>query len=653
VLPTAYRLGGTFVLTYVMSKLYLSIVGLVSFAFLGYLLLSSRGESKDISVSLAEQIRKEYINNISAFENSLKTLHLSIVTLGTSPAHLEQTRDKLAQARLAYKRIEMFAEHYSPGTAKAINGAARDEVEEYDPNQIIIRAQGLQVIESMLYPEYEPADSALLRFQSKDLVGNSIKLRKLAEVTPLTDEHIFRAVSEEMIRVSTLGITGFDALLAGTSLKESSVALGSVRDVLRTYSSSGAKEKFAYAITKLEEAARALTHSDFLSFDRLSFFREHIHPASTAIAELEPEFVKTPTMGIRAVSGSVFSKSSFMAEYYKPSGTPATNKKIIELGKLLFFDPILSANNERACASCHKPELAFTDGKAKSVAFDFEGNVGRNSPTILNAALQRSYFYDSRVLFLEDQVVAVMNSHKEFNTSPGEIVGKLQQSNEYTTLFNEAFDKQGSVTESNLKSAVASFIRSLVSFDSPFDKYIRGETNTIDDKVKRGFNLFTGKAKCASCHFVPLYNGTVPPVYDKSEFEILGVLERPDTIKGTLDNDAGRSGIDDITLNRFGMKTPTIRNIALTAPYMHNGAYNTLEDVLHFYNHGGGAGLGHDVPNQTLPADKLNLTKDEMNDIIAFMHSLTDSTFITMKPPARLPTFSKRELAMRPVGGAY
>ncbi len=636
-----------------MSKLYLSIVGLVSFAFLSYLLLSSRGESKDITVSLGEQVRKEYINNISAFESSLKTLHSSVVTLANTPGHLEQTREDFANARIAYKRIEMFTEHYSPGTAKSINGAARDEVEENDPNQIVMRAQGLQVIESILYPEYDQSDSALLRFQSKDLIGNSIKLGKLAEVTPFIDEHIFSALSEEMIRISTLGITGFDALVAGTSLKESSVALGSVRDVLRTYSSTSSNEKFADVLTKLDKAALALNHPDFLSFDRLTFLREHLHPISIAIAGLEPEFVNTATMGVKAVSGSVFGKSSFMAEYYKSSGTPTTNKKITELGKLLFFDPILSANNERACASCHRPELAFTDGKAKSVALDFEGNVGRNSPTILNAALQRSYFYDSRVVFLEDQVVAVMNSHKEFNTSTQQIIEKLKGSDEYLYLFDDAFAKQESLTETNLKSAIAAFVRSLVSMDSPFDRYIRKETSTLDDAVKRGFNLFTGKGKCASCHFVPLFNGTVPPIYDKSEFEILGVLERPDTIRGKLDTDLGKSAIDGITLNKFGFKTPTLRNIALTSPYMHNGAYKTLQEVMDFYNHGGGAGVGHDVPNQTLPADNLNLSKQEMADIIAFMHTLTDSTHIRMKHPNSLPRFNKRELASRPIGGSY
>ena len=625
-----------------MSKLYLSIVGLVSFAFLSYLLLSSRGESKDIPVSSAEEIRKEYVQNISAFESSLKTLLTSVVSLGSSHADLEQTRKDFINARLAYKQIEMLTEHFAPATAKSINGPARDEVEENDPNQTIIRAQGLQVIESMLYPQYDPSDSALLRFQTKDLLGNCKKLERLAEATQFTNEHIFSALSEEMIRVSTLGITGFDASLSGTALDECAEALRSVKAILNHYGKP---------LTGLDEAIAALSEKNFESFDRLSYIRTYLHPLSTRIATIASHYI--PESSPRAVRRSVYAVNAFDADYYKPSGSPNSNAKMIELGKLLFFDPVLSANNERACASCHQPEHAFTDGKSKSMALDFQGNVGRNSPTILNAALQRSYFFDTRVIFLEDQVVAVMNSHKEFNCSPKEIVNKLKQSVEYASLFSAAFGGEEDINESKIKTALASFVRSLVSFDSPFDKYIRSETNTIDDKVTRGFNLFTGKAKCASCHFAPLYNGTVPPVYDKSEFEILGVLEAPDTLKGTLDKDLGRGAIDGITLNKLGFKTPTLRNISLTAPYMHNGAYKTLEEVLDFYNHGGGAGIGHDVPNQTLPPDKLNLTKDEMNDIITFMHSLTDSTFITMKAPTRLPKFSRRELATRPIGGSY
>lgn len=135
-----------------------------------------------------------------------------------------------------------------------------------------------------------------------------------------------------------------------------------------------------------------------------------------------------------------------------------------------------------------------------------------------------------------------------------------------------------------------------------------------------GFNLFTGKAKCATCHFIPLTNGTVPPSFMKSESEVLGV---PDATK-KLDADLGKFELTKAAIHRNSFKTPTVRNIELTAPYMHNGVFKTLEEVVNFYNEGGGNGLGFNLQNQTLPEDKLKLTALEKKQLIAFMKTLTD-----------------------------
>ena len=140
---------------------------------------------------------------------------------------------------------------------------------------------------------------------------------------------------------------------------------------------------------------------------------------------------------------------------------------------------------------------------------------------------------------------------------------------------------------------------------------------------KKGFNLFSGKAKCATCHFIPLFNGLVPPEFVETETEVLGVPETTDKTKPRLDPDLGKYNTSKSVIHKHSFKTPTVRNIELTAPYMHNGVFNSLEEVLDFYNDGGGQGLKIAPENQTLPPDKLNLTKKEMQDIIAFMKSLT------------------------------
>ncbi len=153
---------------------------------------------------------------------------------------------------------------------------------------------------------------------------------------------------------------------------------------------------------------------------------------------------------------------------------------------------------------------------------------------------------------------------------------------------------------------------------------MQGDKSKLTRKEKQGFNLFMGKAKCATCHFTPVFNGTTPPLFNKSEAEVLGVPASRDTVKPVIDPDEGRYSLYHYPQYKHAFKTPTVRNITKTAPYMHNGVYRTLDEVLEFYNKGGGTGLGMKIDNQTLSGDRLNLTKGEMKAIIAFLGALED-----------------------------
>ncbi|MBC8048211.1 MAG: cytochrome C peroxidase, partial [Fimbriimonadaceae bacterium] len=323
--------------------------------------------------------------------------------------------------------------------------------------------------------------------------------------------------------------------------------------------------------------------------------------------------------------------------------------------KILFFDPVLSVNNKRACASCHQPAKAFTDGLTKSTALDFKGTIRRNAPTLINAALQGSYFYDVRAEFPETQIDHVVFHADEFNTTYEAIIEKLKQSPEYISLFKEAFpDQPGNALNGfTITKSIADYVRSLIAMDSEFDKYMRNEKTTLDENIKDGYNLFMGKAQCGTCHFAPTFYGTVPPDFTESETEVLGVPSTKDTLHTTIDNDKGRYDIQNVPVYEFAFKTQTVRNIQLTAPYMHNGVYTTLEEIMDFYNRGGAAGLNIELEFQTLPPDKLNLSKIEIADIISFMQSLTDTTGTT-SIPAMLPSFPNNpELTKRKIGGEY
>jgi cytochrome c peroxidase len=232
----------------------------------------------------------------------------------------------------------------------------------------------------------------------------------------------------------------------------------------------------------------------------------------------------------------------------------------------------------------------------------------------------------------------------EFNTTYFDIFDKLKQSPEYLRLFAEAFPGHSSqpISVFTFSKALSAYVSSLAGWNSPFDRYARGESEALSEPARRGFNLFMGKAACGTCHFAPVFNGTVPPEYSDSESEVLGVPAGPAKRGATVDPDPGRWAngrmVERVEFYRYSFKTPSVRNAALTAPYMHNGVYETLEEVMDFYNIGGGEGLGLGLEYQTLPPDPLGLSKREIRDIIAFMESLSDTAGLTAKP-ARLPAF--------------
>jgi cytochrome c peroxidase len=236
-------------------------------------------------------------------------------------------------------------------------------------------------------------------------------------------------------------------------------------------------------------------------------------------------------------------------------------------------------------------------------------------------------FYDSRHVMLEDVVMEVLGNEKEMNSGAKAAVKNLQAVPGYSQLFKQAYgEADTTITEKNAANAIAAYIRTLISYNSRFDKYMRGEKDKMSATEIKGFNLFMGKAKCGTCHYTPLFNGSKPPTYYYQESEVLGVPATTDTLHPVLDSDPGRMHTLKFDFFNHAFKTPTLRNIALTAPYMHNGVYKTLEEVIDFYNKGGGQGLGLTVPNQTLPADKLLLTVNEKKQLKSFLLTLTDTT---------------------------
>ena len=300
---------------------------------------------------------------------------------------------------------------------------------------------------------------------------------------------------------------------------------------------------------------------------------------------------------------------------------PDTKEKIA-LGRLLFFDPILSGNNTISCAHCHHPDLGFTDNRGLSMGKNGKG-VGherkggtilrRGSPTIWNTAFNHAQFWDGRADDLEHQAIFPITDTTEMDQDREELERELSAIPEYVDRFMDAFGGERPVSFKNTAYAVASFERTIISKDSRFDRYTRGDQYAISKSERHGLNVFRSlKTRCFECHNIPTFNNP--------DFKVIGV---PDLDKNSPD--LGRFEIKGKGYER-AFKVPTLRNIALTAPYMHNGRFRTLGDVIDFYADGGGVAHGID---QELLDDKIRpfeISDREKNDLIAFLHTLTDES---------------------------
>jgi cytochrome c peroxidase len=251
----------------------------------------------------------------------------------------------------------------------------------------------------------------------------------------------------------------------------------------------------------------------------------------------------------------------------------------------------------------------------------------RNTPTLLNTAFQRAQFADQRSAFLEFQFEEVMANPREMALRPDSAARKLDADSALVARFAAAFGnpQEQSLTGQAMSIAVAAYVRSLQALNSRFDRAVRGDTAALSVSERRGFNLFMGRASCATCHFAPLFGGTLPPTYLESEPEVIGVPAARSARR--VDADPGVFAIDRAPLHRHAFKTPTVRNVALTAPYMHNGVFRTLDQVVDFYDRGGGNGLEMHLPNQTLSPAPLELSRQDKRDLVAFLRALTDTSY--------------------------
>jgi len=316
-----------------------------------------------------------------------------------------------------------------------------------------------------------------------------------------------------------------------------------------------------------------------------------------------------------ALDGEQSGRSAVIIPLPETAPAPADNPTSpvrVDLGKQLFFDPRLSGDNTRSCAGCHLPDRAFTDGLPRARGAGGR-QLGRNTPTLLNVGFYSAYFWDGRAASLEAQALVPIQSPDEMNQNLDELEKELSAVPGYAAQFRAAFGSEA--TRANIAKALAAFQRTLISRNSPFDRFLAGDNNALSDEAKRGWELFKGDAGCIRCH-----NG--PNLSDGKFYRI-----------GVAFTDRGRGAVTGSKQDYYAFRTPGLRDVGKTGPYMHEGSFGTLTSVVEFYYRGVSAQSPDGLPLDIAPL--LAQSYSEVASLVEFLESLSGETR-DLSPP-RLP----------------
>ncbi|MGL4630200.1 MAG: cytochrome-c peroxidase, partial [Leadbetterella sp.] len=573
------------------------------------ILLCTLSCKKDTNNQAKNEVKQWYESHLGIIIQNIEGIALS--------KDIQTMEARYKTARNAFKACEPIIAFSDLNNYKYLNRPNLEVIEEEDATQIKYpEVTGFQVLEESIFIE---KDTALAHKHASIMLNRLKFLSNNLYLEPFENYHFLWMLRDGFLRVACIGISPFDSPAQNRQLKESAIVLRSLDTLLTYYSNEFSDEKLSRSWKDdLNKAINILEAGNPDTFNAYDYHKHINEKLLKNWAETVKDWkVKFPfEMALKHKATSLYSDSTFNMTHFSKQSTRVNESEYVVLGEKLFNETKLSKTKTMSCGSCHIKANGFTDNKPIA----FLGS--RNTPTLPYVGLQNSFFYDAREGSLEGQSVDVINNSNEFHSNTKDYYKGIEADLYYQKKFKKLYQKP--VNDQDIRNAIASYERSLNAFNSKFDRNIRGEENTFTSSEIRGFNIYMGKAQCNTCHFTPLFNGTVPPDFTESELEHIGV---PATLqeKG-IDSDLGRYYVYKTEGKKHFFKTPTLRNIDKTAPYMHNGVYKTLEEVIDFYNKGGGNGLGFKDPKQTLSSEPLNLSDAEKVDLVNFLKTLSDGS---------------------------
>ena len=610
---------------------------------------------------------KLYHSRIEKFTNTENEL---IALISSKKVNTEEGKNNIKKgiekARIQLKTIDFWLRYLEPVAYHKVNGPlpVEWETEVFEKFEKPYRRDGAGLTLAELYLDEENIQKdSLIHLIDSSIAVNKIYLADSITVNLKTYHHFYLANRLFLLNLGAIYTTGFECPQPANIIPELGSMLEAVKQIYIAYDESFTGHPLKSEYLQLYQNAIQFVKDqpkDANEFDHYSFIQKYVNPLFSLNQKMIREYQVTSnsfndyTLEDNAVS--IFDKKLFKGQNIKGIYLPVDDETILAeisgVGKLLFYDPILSGNNKRSCASCHKPTEYFTDtSRATSFQFDNQQTLPRNTPSLINVVYNHLIMLDGKHTSLLNQAKDVVTNTTEMGGKGDDIVNNVMSCKDYEKAFKRFVKftpNSKKITLDHIVSAVVLYYSRFSNFYSPFDDAMT-HNKPLDKNAVKGFNIFMSKAQCGTCHFVPQFNGVKPP-YISTEFEVLGVPT--DTTFSMLSPDNGRSMVNPASEMKNAFRTGTIRNAEHTKPYMHNGAFKTLEEVINFYDAGGGAGKGLKIKNQTLASDSLKLTKIEKEQLLSFMRSLNEQVGFEM-PPEKLPASRNNKLNNRKVAGEF